>query len=736
MPEQFIEPQQISPEMMVEEQAVQKQTEQAAEEQQILSIIDQLEARHAMTNIAEDLKQDVIDNIAAKVVDDYNTDKDSRSSWERSSKEILKLAKLAVEKKTYAGEQVANVKYPTITSAAIQFAARAYPEIIKGTEVVKPKIVGQDPDGKKAARGKRLCEHMSFQLLNDMSDWEDGVDQLLFTLPVVGCAFKKTYYSAVESQNISEMVSADDLIVNYYARSLEKASRITHVIELTQNEIVERIRSGVYLDFDVGELGLASGEEKEGVDEDTPHEFLEQHRWYDLDEDGYQEPYIVTVHKATQKLVRISARFELSGVESNDKGEIIRIKPTHYFTRFLFMPAFDGGFYGMGFGILLHSINSASNTALNQLLDAGTSSNRQSGFLGRGIQLGRGASLKFQSGEWKSVPMTGDDLKKNIFPLPTKEPSPTLFSLLGLLVDVGKELSGMTEVLSGQSPGPNVPATTTLALIEQGLQVYSAIHKRIHRSLYQEFQKIRRLNVLHLPNEAYSNVLDDPKAVRRQDYDNSDMDIIPVSDPNATTNMQRIIKAKALLEMKGQGLNDREINKRYLEALQVENIEALIPEKEQPNPILELEIQTKQAEIEKIVMETSVKRIEAGKIVEDAELESRLKQAEIEKVVAETELIAEKIMTEKNDQEVKRAGVGFDVEKLRLEKAEILANIEERDARLKLEMAKLEQDIKASKEKVDLGNKKIDNSKIEGKSVETSTKGFTEKGIKSNNTKI
>jgi len=686
--EQYLEPQQPTPEQIVEQQAIeQQQAEQAAEEQQILSMFDQLEARHAMTNIAEDLEQDVIDTIAAKVVDDYNTDKDSRATWERSNAEILKLAKLEIKKKTYAGEQVANVKYPIITNAAIQFAARAYPEIIKGTDVVKPKIIGQDPDGKKAERSKRICDHMSYQLLNDMPDWEDGVDQLLFTLPAVGCAFKKTYYSTIENRNVSEMVFADDLVVHYYAQSLEKASRITHEIELTRNEIVERIRSGVYLDFDVEELGLASGEEREQVDEDTPHIFLEQHRWYDLDKDGYQEPYIITVHKATQKLVRISARFELKGVEANEKGEIIRIKPTHYFTRFLFMPAFDGSFYGMGFGILLHSINSASNTALNQLLDAGTLSNRQSGFLGRGIQLGRGASLKFQSGEWKPVQTTGDDLRKNIVPLPTKEPSPTLFQLLGLLVDVGKETSGMTEVLSGQSPGPNVPATTTLALIEQGLQVYSAIHKRIHRSLYREFQKIRRLNVLYLSDEAYANVLDNPEAIRHQDYDNSDMDIIPVSDPNATTNMQRIMKAKALLEMKGQGLNDQEINKRYLEALQIENIDALIPKEDQPDPILELEIQAKQSEIEKTV-------------------------AEIRKTAAEAELVLEKIVSERVLQEVKKLGTNFDAEKLKLEKAKILAAIEDRERQANINKT----------------------SEFKGKAAETNVQGpYTERGLVSNN---
>ena len=704
------------PEQPIEPTEAEEEPEES-QEQEILSIIDQLEARHAMTNIAEDLEQNIIDTIAGKVIDDFNTDKDSRNLWEDSNRELMKLAKLTVETKTYAGERVANVKYPIITNAAIQFAARAYPEIIKGSDVVKPKVIGEDPDGQKAERGKRLCDHMSYQLLNDMSDWEDGVDQLLFTLPVIGCAFKKTYYSAVESQNISEMVFADDLVVHYHAVSLEKASRVTHIIELTRNEVVERIRSGVYLDFDVEELGPPSNEDNDQIDEDTPHKFLEQHRWYDLDKDGYQEPYIVTVHLATQKLVRISARFELKDIETNDKGEIVKIKPTYYFTRFLFMPAPDGSFYGMGFGSLLRSINSATNTALNQLLDAGTLSNRQSGFLGRGIQLGRGASLKFQSGEWKPVQTTGDDLRKNIIPLPTKEPSSVLFQLLGLMIDTGKELSGITEVLSGQSPGSNVPAETTLALIEQGLQVYSAIHKRIHRSLYREFQKIRRLNVLYLSDEEYSTVLDSPKAIRRQDYESSDLDITPVSDPNATTNMQRIMKAKALLEMKGQGLNDEEINKRYLEALQVENIDELIPKEQEPDPIMELEIQAKQNEIE-----TSV--------------------AEQGKIAAETQLIIEKIQTEKIDRKVKSSGTEFDKAKIDIERAQTIADIKTNEEQAKRETARLISDIENAKKKSDVENKKIEavggkDSKLEGKSATTKTQGpYREKGLKSNNKEL
>ena len=682
------------------EAEIQTQAEQVA-----MSIRDQLESRHAMVNIAEGMGQAEIDQLAARVIEDYNTDLESRVDWEKANNEWMDLARLAIQKKTWAGETVANVKYPIITNATIQFASRAYPEIIKGEEVVKPKVIGQDQDGQKLARGERVSKHMSYQLLNEMPGWEADVDQLLFTLPVVGCAFKKTYFSAIESRNVSEMVFASNLVVHYYAESLQKASRITHVVELTQNEIVERIRSGVYLDFDIEELGTTSNEKWTNVDEDTPHKFLEQHRWYDLDGDGYQEPYIVTVHEESQKLVRISARYELSGVQQNEKGEIIRIEPVHYFTRFLFMPSPDGSFYGMGFGSLLYSINSAANTALNQLLDAGTLANRQSGFLGRGLQLGRGASLKLRAGEWKPVQATGDDLRKNIVPMNVKEPSRVLFQLLGMLIDSGKELSGITDVLSGQSPGSNVPAETTLALIEQGLQVYSAIHKRIHRSLYHEFQKIRRLNRLYLSNESYNTILDEPSDVQA-DYNSTDHDIIPVSDPNSTTNMQRIIKARALLDMRGQGFDDNEINKRYLKALQIDDIEGLIPkEAPPPDPIEELALADKQADIQ-------------------------VKMSESNKIAVESELVAEKIQTEKVAQQVKMMGTDFDRKKLQLEEAQTINNIKNTEANNQRETAKLINDIKTK----DTRHKEVDDSQFEGKTGQTNNQGpYREKGLVSNN---
>jgi len=315
------------------------------------------------------------------------------------------------------------------------------------------------------------------------------------------------------------------------------------------------------------------------------------------------------------------------------------------------MPSIDGGFYGMGFGSLLMSTNTAINTLINQLIDAGTLSNRQSGFLGRGLKLGRGKSIQLKSGEWKHVEVTGDDLKKNVFSMPVREPSTVLFQLLGLLIDCGKELASMTEILAGNSPGANVPAESVLALIEQGLQVYSAIHKRIYRAQYKEFSKLRRLNALYLDQMTYSTVLDDKAADIQADFATNDFDVVPVADPNNTTMLQRLMKAKAMLELRGQGLNDQEINRRYLLAMDINDIEKIIPDEKQPDPAEQMQMQKMQAELKEL-------------------------SAKIEKLKSEVALNYAKIESEYKGHERTSAGIINDERKINISEAQTLNQIQ------------------------------------------------------------
>jgi len=470
-------------------------------------------------NVAEQIPQDFLVRIGRLCVDEYQMDKESRGEWEKRMDEAMQLGRQLKTIKTWGGDVTANIKYPLIATACIQFQSRAYGNIVKGEDYVKVKVVGDDPDGAKANRAERVRVHMNAQLADEQVSWEDEMDQLLMSLPLMGCAFKKTYRNFIDNTNVSEYVSAEDLVVHYWAKSVEKAQRVTHVVELTKNQYLEYVRSNLWLDAGIEDQQPDISEQEQAKkdyqadDTEAKYVFLEQHRWLDLDGDNYKEPYIVTVHKATNKVVRIVARYESAGVIKNPDGTIVKIIPVQYFTQYRFFPDFDGNFYCMGFGVLLSPLNETVNSLLNQLTDAGTMQNRQSGWIASGARItaqGGSGSQKFKPGEWKRIKMTVDDIRKAVMPLPMHEPSSTLFSLLGLLLEASKELASQAEVLSGEQRQPNVPATTTLALIEQGLKVFSGIYKRIHRALKREFLRMCRLNMLFTTTEEYNRVIDDP----------------------------------------------------------------------------------------------------------------------------------------------------------------------------------------------------------------------------------
>jgi len=496
----------------------------------------------------------------------------------------------------------ANVKYPLLTTATMQFGARAYPGIIGSANVAKGKVTGFDPDGEKAKSAQRIGLHMSYQLLDEMDEWEDDMDQLCLSLPIVGCMFKKTYFSPAKNRNVSELVFPQYLVVNYWTRRLSSAPRLTHEIHLQDNDVVERINSGLFTDQDYAKEypeELIITNEIHGIhspqgNETSPNLFLEQHLWLDLDDDGYKEPYIVTVGGGS--VARIVAGFDLDKVKVKG-SKIVSIARTEYFTKYGFVPNPDGSFYDIGFGLLLGPINHTINTTLNQLLDAGTLSNRSAGFLGRGARL-KGGEHSFNPFEWKQVLSTGDDLRKSIVPLPVREPSGVLFNLLGLMIESGKELSNTVPMLLGQNPGQNQPATTSMAVIDQGLKVYSSILKRLHRALKSELKKLKRLNGIYLPDKSYFQILDpqlsegqDPSQIFRRDYQDDVTAVIPYSDPAIVSEVQRMIKAQQLSEMIQQGLipNRAAAAKIVLEAMDLPNIDELLtPPEPQPDPEQEL----------------------------------------------------------------------------------------------------------------------------------------------------
>lgn len=542
-------------------------------------------------NIVDQFTDDQLAKLGAQVVDDWRDDLASRSDWESKTQEGLDLAMQVAEAKTWPWPNAANVKYPLIAYAAIQFHARAYPEIIRGNDVVKGKVIGRDPDGSKQERADRISKHMSYQVLEEMVEWEEDTDRLLMMLPIIGTLFKKTYFCPIRQRNVSCLRKPLDIVVHNDTKSIEDARRITDQgIWLHRNAIYERVAEGIFADIDL------SYEFDE--DQTKDEQFLEQHLWYDLDDDGYQEPYVVTVHRHSSTVVRVFPCYDLEAVYTNKAGKLARIEATQYFTKFSFLPSFDGSFYDIGFGQLLMPLNEAINTNLNQLLDAGTLANVQGGLISRGIKI-KGGQYQFRPGEWKQTDASPQDLRDGFFPLPTKEPSTVLFQLLSFLVDAGKQLSSVADVMSGEQAGPNEPVGTMLARIEQGMKVFSGIHKRVYRSLKSEFKKLAKLNRDYMDDEYYFRVLDVEQVAIRSDYNEKDIDVVPVADPGQGTDIQRLAKAQALLPMKGApGIVDWQIVHNYLEAIKVENIDELHPpegkeasQQKQPDPkMVEIEM--------------------------------------------------------------------------------------------------------------------------------------------------
>lgn len=558
-----------------------------------------LKELQASNNIAELLDEETLLSIAQEVNKGFEYDKESRADWEKSNEDAMKIAKQTAETKDFPWEGCANVKFPLITQAAVDFAAREYPELIKNDRVVRAVVIGKDPDNIKWYRCQRVSKFMSFQLLRLMDNWEESVDKLLHMLPVLGTVFKKTYYDDLNGNVCSDLCHPEKIVVNYNVKSLESAPRITHVLTMTKNDLFSRIRTGIYLDIDY-ENFYSDNQTKDGYLRDE-EEFLEQHCWIDLDNDGYKEPYIVIQHLRTKTIFRILARFK--EIKYNDKKKLLRIIPKEYFTAFHFIMSPDGGFYGVGLGTLLLPLNKSINSLLNQLIDSGTLNNTQSGLIDSKVRMKPG-DMSFKGGEYKVVQVSGmNRLADYISPLPTKEPSPTLFQLLGLLISASRDLVSNTDLLKGKGETQNVPATTTMAMIEQGLKVYNAITKRLFLAQAREYKKIFEINQEYLSNEQYLEVLDDPDADVSVDFNVDKMDITTVSDPASASETQRMARAQVLLSV--PGFDPYAIRYEMLEGMgyDEDKINKFLP-KPDPNQPPPPEVQKTMAEIQKIMAET------------------------------------------------------------------------------------------------------------------------------------
>ena len=607
-------------------------------------------------NLAEELSEQELTDLGMDIHRNFQTDLDSRSAWDKRNEEAMKLALQIKEEKSFPWQGASNVKFPLITIAALQYHARSYPVLLGSDTPVKCRVFGEDKDGQKTLRAERVGNHMSFQIIEEDEPWESEMDKVLITQPILGCSFKKSYFDPIKKHNVSEYIIPKDLVVNYWTKSLDTSPRVTHVLYMSKNDIYERVARGLWLDVGIeapGEQlssGLQSAKDKaqgmtipQSQDSSNPFEILEHHCYLDLDGDGYEEPYIVYMRRDTKKILRVVARFFEEGIEYGTNKKILSIKAEQYFTKFPFIPSPDGGFYDLGFGVLLGPLNESINTLINQLIDAGTMATTAGGFLSRGIKL-RGGNYSFAPLEWKHVESTGDDLRKGIMPLPVREPSQVLFTLLDLLINYGERIGGSVDVLSGVSPGQNTPAETSRNSVEQGMKIFSGIFKRTYRSLRDEFRKLYRLNQLYITkNVEFTDSKDNNGMVLTTDYIGDSSSIRPSADPHVISDSQRLMQAEAIANRAAMNpMYDKyEVEKIYLKALKIPNVDQVLPDPKGPNaqqaPLNPI---TVKVEVEKLKMEG--KKLDAQvamkKVMGEIMAEMELNQAKIQQLRAQAAL--------------------------------------------------------------------------------------------------
>lgn len=561
-------------------------------------------------NLTDRFEDDELMKIGEICWQGYDRDLTSRATWEERMNVGLDLAMQVAQPKNFPWPGAANVVFPLVTIAALQFSARTYTNIIQGTDIVRYRVVSEDDKGLLRDQADRISRHMSWQVLEEDKAWEEEHDRLLINLGIVGTNFVKSCYNPALKYITSELVMARDFVLDYYAKSVESCARKTQRIMLYRNDIYERAMNDTFRDvrdeawFKSAALVISpeatksderTGHNPPAYDEDRAFETLEQHRFFDFDADGYAEPYIVTIEKVSRKVLRIASRIdreeqvERSGTK---KKEIVRISPTEYYTKYSFIPSPDGGIYDVGFGLLLGPLNEAVNSGINQLLDAGTMQNSMGGFLGRGAKI-RGGVYTMAPWEFKRVDSTGDDLRKSLVPFPERQPSAVMFSLLGLLINYVDRVSGTTEPMTGVNPGQNTPAETMRTMIEQGSQVYNVVFKRVWRSMKEEFKKRHGLNALFLAPERKFGT--GGAFIRREDYSSNPDLVVPVADPNVTSSGARFMQAQAVRAASQQvpGYDPQEVEKNFLRAMRIEGIDKLYPGPDKvppaPNPLVQKE---------------------------------------------------------------------------------------------------------------------------------------------------
>ena len=532
-------------------------------------------------NLAEFMDDGQLSGLAMELMGDFEEDRASRQEWEDTYVKGLDLLGFQYEDRDRPFPGASGVTHPMLAEAVTQFQAQAFKELLPSKGPVKAQVMGAaTPDVELQA--SRVQDFMNYQITTEMEEYTPEMDQLLFYLPLAGSAFKKVYYDTMKQRPCSNFVPVDDLVVPYSVSDLNTCERITHIVKMSHNEVRAQQISGAYLDVEIKPSYVSAyddtqdkEDELEGIDgtSDMMYELLEFHVLMDLpgfeDPDGMHLPYIITVDSTSSKVLSIRRNYR---ADDPMKQKI------QYFVHYKFLPGL--GFYGFG---LIHMIGGLSRTAtaaLRQLVDAGTLSNLPAGFKARGLRI-RDDETPLEPGEFRDVDAPGGALRDSLIPLPYKEPSGTLFQLLGFCVEAGQRFASVTNLNIGEG-NQELPVGTTMALLEQGTRIMSAVHKRLHYAQKTEFKILARLFAETLPPEYPYMVVGGDQSIKQTDFDDR-VDVIPVSDPNFFSMSQRISLAQQelqLVQSNPQIHNIKEAYRRMYQALGTENIEALF----QPDP--------------------------------------------------------------------------------------------------------------------------------------------------------
>ena len=552
-------------------------------------------------NLVDFINQNTLEKISNDLLDSIQSDKESRSEWEKTYTDGLKYLGMKFDDtRSQPFEGSSGVVHPILAEAVTQFQAQAYKEMLPAKGPVKTEIVGartiQTED-----QAERVQEFMNYYIMNEMDEYDPELDQMLFYLPLAGSCFKKVYFDFVLNRAVAKFIAPEDLIVPYEATDISSAERITHSISMSANEIKKQQVTGFYANVDIG-----SGSYSEDLDDITEaiddiqgisptykenrnrtvyevHTVLDIEGFEDLDQQGMPTglklPYIVTIEEDSQKILSIRRNFR--------ENDLLKNK-INYFVQYKFLPGL--GFYGLGLSHMIGGLSKASTSILRQLIDAGTLANLPAGFKARGMRI-RDEDDPLQPGEFRDIDTTGGSLRENLIPLPIKEPSNVLMQLLGILVDSGKRFAAIADMNVGDMNAA-MPVGTTVALLERGTKVMSAIHKRLHYAQRIEFALLAKVFSEYLPPVYNYQVGSGPQEVKQIDFDDR-VDIIPVSDPNIFSQSQRVTLAQELLQMVQSNpeihgpMGIYEAYKRMYAALGVDNVDSLLqpPPDMTPKPV-------------------------------------------------------------------------------------------------------------------------------------------------------